>query len=129
VSWAGLLGPALGARAIPLAWLLPHPQPVRLAVALGASARRIWDVHAAGLRDGLFRCQLTIHRSSTPSLVADQPAHDRLGPAFRFPRRRLVQSLRRMSEGGRDHAGELEPDDLAGNPENRQHRSILAIGF
>jgi len=52
-----LLGAALGARAIPLAWLLLTRQPVRLAVALaGHQLRRHLECSCSwACRDGLFR--------------------------------------------------------------------------
>ncbi len=122
------MGPALGARAIPLAWLLLTRQPVRLAVALaGISFAGILMFMQLGFRDGLFDASVTIHKEFDADLVLISPRTISSVSMSGFPRRRLVQSLADSEVAG------ITPVNwnlmIWRNPENRSTRSILAIGF
>jgi putative ABC transport system permease protein len=115
-------------RRIPLAWLLLVRQPVRLAIALaGIGFAGILMFMQLGFRDGLFDASVTIHRLFDADLVLVSPRTMSSISMATFPEGRLVQSL-------------ADPDVAAmtpvqwefvlwRNPQTRQTRSILALGF
>ena len=115
-------------RRVPLAWLLLSRQPVRLLIALaGISFAGILMFMQLGFRDGLFDASVTIHRLFKADLVLMSPRSMSSISMSGFPERRLIESIA-------DDAGEsITPVHwnfvLWRNPETRQTRSILALGF
>ncbi|MCU0528942.1 MAG: ABC transporter permease DevC [Cyanobium sp. Prado107] len=115
-------------RRIPLAWLLLTRQPARLAVALaGIAFAGILMFMQFGFRDGLFDASVVIHRRFDADLVMISPRSTSSVSMAGFPRRRLVQAM-------------ADPDVIGTtpvnwnlllwrNPDTRDTRSILALGF
>jgi putative ABC transport system permease protein len=115
-------------RRIPLAWLLLTRQPARLAVALaGIAFAGILMFMQFGFRDGLFDASVVIHRRFDADLVMISPRSTSSVSMAGFPRRRLVQAMADPEVAGITpvHWNLL----LWRNPETRDNRSILALGF
>jgi putative ABC transport system permease protein len=115
-------------RRIPLAWLLLTRQPARLAVALaGIAFAGILMFMQFGFRDGLFDASVVIHRRFDADLVIVSPRSTSSVSMAGFPRRRLVQAMADPEVAGITpvHWNLL----LWRNPETRDTRSILALGF
>ena len=115
-------------RRVPLAWLLLSRQPVRLLIALaGISFAGILMFMQLGFRDGLFDASVTIHRLFKADLVLMSPRSMSSISMSGFPERRLIQSI------ADDAVESITPVHwnfvLWRNPESRQTRSILALGF
>ena len=115
-------------RRVPLAWLLLSRQPVRLLIALaGISFAGILMFMQLGFRDGLFDASVTIHRLFKADLVLMSPRSMSSISMSGFPERRLIQSI------ADDAVESITPVHwnfvLWRNPETRQTRSILALGF
>ncbi|OUT69916.1 MAG: ABC transporter [Synechococcus sp. TMED19] len=115
-------------RRVPLAWLLLSRQPVRLLIALaGISFAGILMFMQLGFRDGLFDASVTIHRLFKADLVLMSPRSMSSISMSGFPERRLIQSI------ADDAVASITPVHwnfvLWRNPETRQTRSILALGF
>ena len=115
-------------RGVPLAWLLLSRQPVRLLIALaGISFAGILMFMQLGFRDGLFDASVTIHRLFKADLVLMSPRSMSSISMSGFPERRLIQSI------ADDAVESITPVHwnfvLWRNPETRQTRSILALGF
>jgi putative ABC transport system permease protein len=115
-------------RRIPLAWLLLTRQPARLAVALaGIAFAGILMFMQFGFRDGLFDASVVIHQRFDADLVMISPRSTSSVSMAGFPRRRLVQAM-----ADEDVVG-ITPVHwnllLWRNPETRDTRSILALGF
>lgn len=115
-------------RRIPLAWLLLTRQPARLAVALaGIAFAGILMFMQLGFRDGLFDASVTIHKQFDADLVLISPRTMSSIAMAGFPQRRLVQVMADPDVAGITpvHWNLL----LWRNPETRQTRSILTLGF
>jgi len=116
------------ARRIPLAWLLLSRQPARLAIALaGISFAGILMFMQLGFRDGLFDASVTIHRLFDADLVLMSPRSMSSISMAGFPERRLIQTL--ADSAVEDVTPVHWNFVLWRNPETRQTRSILALGF
>jgi len=115
-------------RRIPLAWLLLTRQPGRLLVALaGISFAGILMFLQLGFRDGLFDASVTLHKRFATDLVLVSPRTMSSIAMASFPRRRLVQVMADPAVEGTTpvHWNFL----LWRNPQTRNTRSILAVGF
>lgn len=115
-------------RKIPLAWLLLTRQPARLAVALaGIAFAGILMFMQLGFRDGLFDASVTIHKQFDADLVLISPRTMSSIAMAGFPQRRLVQAMADPAVAGITpvHWNLL----LWRNPETRNTRSILTLGF
>jgi putative ABC transport system permease protein len=115
-------------RRIPLAWLLLTRQPARLAVALaGIAFAGILMFMQFGFRDGLFDASVILHRRFAADLVLISPRSSSSVSMAGFPRRRLVQTMADPDVQGITpvHWNLL----LWRNPETRETRSILTLGF
>ena len=115
-------------RRIPLAWLLLTRQPGRLLVALaGISFAGILMFLQLGFRDGLFDASVTLHKRFATDLVLLSPRTMSSIAMASFPRRRLVQVMADPAVEGTTpvHWNFL----LWRNPQTRNTRSILAVGF
>jgi putative ABC transport system permease protein len=117
-----------GSRRIPLAWLLLTRQPARLAVALaGIAFAGILMFMQFGFRDGLFDASVILHRRFDADIVLISPRSSSSVSMAGFPRRRLVQTMADPDVSGITpvHWNLL----LWRNPQTRETRSILALGF
>ncbi len=114
--------------AIPLAWLQLRREPIRLLIALaGIGFAVILMFIQFGFQDALFDSSVRLHRNLQGDIFIISPQSTALIAMKTFSQRRLYQAL------GQEGVEGISPIYLGlalwKNPENRNTRSILVIGF
>jgi putative ABC transport system permease protein len=113
---------------IPLAWLQLSREKMRLFVALaGIGFADILMFMQLGFRDALFDSAVTLHKNLQGDIFLISPQSTAIIAMKSFPSRRLYQTL--GFNGVKSVSSVYIDFGLWKNPENRQTRSILVLGF
>ncbi len=113
---------------IPLAWLQLSREKMRLFVALaGIGFADILMFMQLGFRDALFDSAVTLHKNLQGDIFLISPQSTAIIAMKSFPSRRLYQTL--GFNGVKSVSSVYIDFGLWKNPENRQTRSILVVGF
>jgi putative ABC transport system permease protein len=113
---------------IPLAWLQLSREKMRLFVALaGIGFADILMFMQLGFRDALFDSAVTLHKKLQGDIFLISPQSTAIIAMKSFPSRRLYQTL--GFNGVKSVSSVYIDFGLWKNPENRQTRSILVVGF
>ncbi len=113
---------------IPLAWLQLSREKMRLFVALaGIGFADILMFMQLGFRDALFDSAVTFHKILQGDIFLISPQSTAIIAMKSFPSRRLYQTL--GFNGVKSVSSVYIDFGLWKNPENRQTRSILVVGF
>lgn len=113
---------------IPLAWLQLSREKMRLFVALaGIGFADILMFMQLGFRDALFDSAVTLHKKLQGDIFLISPQSTAIIAMKSFPNRRLYQTL--GFNGVKSVSSVYIDFGLWKNPENRQTRSILVVGF
>jgi putative ABC transport system permease protein len=113
---------------IPLAWLQLSREKMRLFVAIaGIGFADILMFMQLGFRDALFDSAVTLHKNLQGDIFLISPQSTAIIAMKSFPSRRLYQTL--GFNGVKSVSSVYIDFGLWKNPENRQTRSILVLGF
>lgn len=113
---------------IPLAWLQLSREKMRLLVALaGIGFADILMFMQLGFREALFDSAVTLHKNLQGDIFLISPQSTAIIAMKSFPSRRLYQT--RGFNGVKSVSSVYIDFGLWKNPENRQTRSILVLGF
>ncbi len=113
---------------IPLAWLQLTHEKMRLLVALaGIAFADILMFMQMGFRDALFESNVTLHNSLQGDIFLISPQSQATIAMKSFPSRRLYQSI--AFDGVKSIRGIYMDYGLWKNPQTRETRSVLVIGF
>jgi len=113
---------------IPLAWLQLSREKMRLFVALaGIGFADILMFMQLGFRDALFDSAVTLHKNLQGDIFLISPQSMAIIAMKSFPNRRLYQAL--GFEGVKSISPVYMDFALWKNPETRDSRSILVLGF
>ncbi|NEO19826.1 MAG: FtsX-like permease family protein [Moorea sp. SIO1F2] len=113
---------------IPLAWLQLTHEKMRLLVALaGIAFADILMFMQMGFRDALFESNVTLHNSLQGDIFLISPQSQATIAMKSFPSRRLYQSI--AFDGVKSIRGIYMDFALWKNPQTRETRSVLVIGF
>ncbi|NEP23877.1 ABC transporter permease DevC [Moorena sp. SIO3I6] len=113
---------------IPLAWLQLSHEKMRLLVALaGIAFADILMFMQMGFRDALFASNVTLHNSIQGDIFLISPQSQATIAMKSFPSRRLYQSI--AFDGVKSIRGIYMDFGLWKNPQTRETRSVLVIGF
>lgn len=113
---------------IPLAWLQLSHEKMRLLVALaGIAFADILMFMQMGFRDALFASNVTLHNSLQGDIFLISPQSQATIAMKSFPSRRLYQSI--AFDGVKSIRGIYMDFALWKNPQTRETRSVLVIGF
>jgi len=113
---------------IPLAWLQLSREKMRLFVALaGIGFADILMFMQLGFRDALFDSAVTLHKNLQGDIFLISPQSTAIIAMKSFPNRRLYQAL--GFEGVKSISPVYMDFALWKNPETRDSRSILVLGF
>ena len=113
---------------IPLAWLQLSREKMRLFVALaGIGFADILMFMQLGFRDALFDSAVTLHKNLQGDIFLISPQSTAIIAMKSFPSQRLYQTL--GFNGVKSVSSVYIDFGLWKNPENRQTRSILVVGF
>jgi putative ABC transport system permease protein len=113
---------------IPLAWLQLSRKKMRLFVALaGIGFADILMFMQLGFRDALFDSAVTLHKNLQGDIFLISPQSTAIIAMKSFPSPRLYQTL--GFKGVKSVSSVYIDFGLWKNPENRQTRSILVLGF